>query len=54
MAFVLVDSQPITDRKCVCVICIFAYLHNIIEINIRATSLFTLNSNNGNKTHKFA
>jgi len=46
MGFVLVDSNQSQIVKGVYVICIFAYSHNIMEINIRATGLFTSHSNN--------
>ena len=46
MGFVLVDSNQSQIVKCVYIICIFAYSHNIIKINILATGLFTSHSNN--------
>jgi len=54
MEFVLVDSHQSQIAKCVYVICILAYLHNVIEINVQATGLFTLHSNIiVNNRHKF-
>jgi len=46
MGYVLVDLNQSLIAKCVYLICIVAYSHNITEINIRATGLFTSHSNN--------